>query len=429
MRFHPPPEVLSAIARLNGRGFEAYLVGGCVRDAYLGRVPEDYDLATQALPAQMREAFFPLRTLDTGLQHGTLTLLTDGHAIEVTTFRSDGRYSDGRHPDAVRFTASLEEDLKRRDFTANAMAWHPETGIVDPFSGRADCDRRRLRAVGEPGERFREDALRILRALRFACQLGFDIEPETLRAMEEAKERLRLVSFERVGREINLALTGESAAGGFSAYPQVLLYALPELRALVGTAGQGKAGPWQTALRLLGALPREPAPRWAALFLFSAPEPGQCATLLAGAQDRLRQPRAPSEEAVLLVRHALEKEQPGDPGLTLYRLGVKRGLSLLRFRLALARARHAGGSEEARRAQAMLDAALRLVDEGACLGLKDLAVKGEDLLALGFPRDGRMAKALDSLMLRVLRGETENDREALMEKARSLLGGGEPETR
>ena len=208
MRFDPPPEVYSAIARLNGRGFEAFLVGGCVRDAYLGRIPEDYDLATQALPAQMRAAFFPLKTVDTGLKHGTLTLLIGGRAIEVTTFRSDGRYSDGRHPDEVRFTASLLEDLKRRDFTANAMAWHPQTGITDPFSGRADCDGKLLRAVGDPAERFREDALRILRALRFACQLGFDIEPATLKAMEAARERLGLRADERV-----LVLLGRGRRG------------------------------------------------------------------------------------------------------------------------------------------------------------------------------------------------------------------------
>lgn len=424
MRFDPPPEVYSAIARLNGRGFEAFLVGGCVRDAYLGRIPEDYDLATQALPAQMRAAFFPLKTVDTGLKHGTLTLLIGGRAIEVTTFRSDGRYSDGRHPDEVRFTASLLEDLKRRDFTANAMAWHPQTGITDPFSGRADCDGKLLRAVGDPAERFREDALRILRALRFACQLGFDIEPATLKAMEAARERLRLISFERVGRETALALTGEAAAKGLSAYPAVLLYALPELKDLVDTDRQGDGGSWRTALRLLDALPREIASRFAALFLFIAPEPENSARLLEEAMTRLRQPRAVIDGAALLVRHALDTEQPGDPGLTLYRQGIEKGLSLLRFRLALARARHGDASKQAEQAQSLLDKALRLVSEGACLCLKDLAVKGEDLLALGVPPDGRMAKALDHLMRKVLAGEAENSREALLREAGRLLANG-----
>ena len=179
MEFALPEPVLECLNRLNQAGFAAYAVGGCVRDHVLGVQPHDYDICTAARPEDMKRVFSGERTVETGIQHGTLTVLLSGMPLEITTFRVDGEYLDGRHPDSVRFTGRVEDDLSRRDFTINAMAYAPGAGIVDPFGGREDCEAGIVRCVGEPELRFGEDALRILRALRFAARYGFAIEEES----------------------------------------------------------------------------------------------------------------------------------------------------------------------------------------------------------------------------------------------------------
>ena len=184
MKTEIPAEAERILQMLNERGYEAYIVGGCVRDMILGRQPEDWDITTNALPAQVKSVF--RRTVDTGIQHGTVTVMMKGHGYEVTTYRIDGEYSDGRHPDRVAFTPSLAEDLKRRDFTINAMAYNRTTGLVDLFAGREDLKRGIIRCVGNPMERFGEDALRILRAIRFSAQLGFSIEEEAGQTLAQA---------------------------------------------------------------------------------------------------------------------------------------------------------------------------------------------------------------------------------------------------
>ena len=191
------PKAVSIILHtLNEAGHEAYAVGGCVRDAMLGRTPEDWDITTSAQPQQVKELF--RRTVDTGIQHGTVTVLIQDGGYEVTTYRIDGSYEDGRHPTQVAFTSLLSEDLRRRDFTINAMAYHPEEGLIDLYGGQQDLENRIIRAVGVPEERFQEDALRIMRAIRFAAQLNFDIEPDTFQAIRKFAERLELISRERI---------------------------------------------------------------------------------------------------------------------------------------------------------------------------------------------------------------------------------------
>ena len=201
---------LAVLERLNAAGHRAVLVGGCVRDRLMGRTPHDYDAATSARPEQIREACAPMRVVETGVRHGTVTVLSGGLPVEVTTFRVEGGYSDHRRPDGVRFVADLEEDLARRDFTINAMALD-EGGIVDPFGGRADLSAGFIRCVGEPARRFEEDALRILRALRFASCLDFSIEPATLAAARAAAPTLTRVSAERVFAELDKLLLGPGA--------------------------------------------------------------------------------------------------------------------------------------------------------------------------------------------------------------------------
>ena len=195
-RIELPDYIKTIINALTAEGFEAYAVGGCVRDSFLGRSPDDWDVTTSALPAQVKSVF--KRTVDTGIEHGTVTVLIGKNSSEVTTYRVDGDYEDFRHPKKVEFTASLEEDLKRRDFTINAMAYNDEKGLVDIFDGRGDLERKVIRAVGDPRERFNEDALRILRAIRFSAQLGFEIDEETRNAMSELAPNLRAVSAERI---------------------------------------------------------------------------------------------------------------------------------------------------------------------------------------------------------------------------------------
>ena len=185
---------------LETAGYEAYAVGGCVRDSLLGRTPDYWDITTQAAPEKVKELF--ARTVDTGLAHGTVTVLLSGEGFEVTTYRIDGEYEDGRHPKEVIFTASLKEDLKRRDFTINAMAYNPKTGIVDYFHGKEDLENKIIRCVGDPIERFTEDALRILRAVRFSAQLGFSIEEQTKKALRVIAPNLKLVSAERIQVEL-----------------------------------------------------------------------------------------------------------------------------------------------------------------------------------------------------------------------------------
>ena len=191
-----PEQVNSILESLQKAGYEAYVVGGCVRDALLGREPHDWDITTSALPTEVKNVF--PRTVDTGLQHGTVTVLCGGTGYEVTTFRVDGVYEDGRHPKEVTFTPSLKEDLRRRDFTINAMAYNNASGLVDLFGGQQDLENGVVRAVGDPVQRFTEDALRIMRAIRFSAQLGYESEPGTLKAAEILAPNLQKISSERI---------------------------------------------------------------------------------------------------------------------------------------------------------------------------------------------------------------------------------------
>lgn len=203
-----PPSVQEILDTLNGAGFEAYIVGGCVRDAILGRKPQDWDITTQALPYQVKSLF--KSTADTGLEHGTVMVIKNGTGYEVTTFRIDGKYLDGRHPESVEFTPSLKEDLKRRDFTINAFAYSPETGVTDLFDGISDLNNGLVRCVGEPEKRFEEDALRIMRAVRFSAQLKFKIEEKTASAIEKFATELAQVSRERIRVEFEKTLLSQN---------------------------------------------------------------------------------------------------------------------------------------------------------------------------------------------------------------------------
>ena len=224
-----PSDVNFIIDRMHAHGYSAHVVGGSVRDSLIGRELGDFDITTDALPEQTKAVFSDFRTVDTGIKHGTVTLVLDSVPYEITTYRIDGDYKDNRHPDAVTFTASLTEDLARRDFTVNAMAYAPDTGLVDPFDGRADAEARIIRAVGDPYRRFDEDALRILRAFRFASVLSFNIEDNTARAANELSPRLTAISKERIYTELKKLIAGDNAYGVIARYFDALSYALEGL--------------------------------------------------------------------------------------------------------------------------------------------------------------------------------------------------------
>ncbi len=376
-----PDAVRMAIARLEDAGHEAVAVGGCVRDFLMGRAPTDYDLATSALPEEVISALDGERIVPTGLRHGTVTLVSVGMAIEITTYRVDGEYLDHRRPSGVRFTGSLEEDLKRRDFTVNAIAYSPSRGFIDPADGRRDIGEKVIRAVGDPTSRFQEDALRILRALRFASRLGFFIEPETARALTALKGTLSFVARERVGAEIEGLLLAPGAALVARAHRDVLEAALPELVRIGPEA-------WARSLLMLQRAPVEPAARLAALF----------SPLGRHAEGALWSLRLPAKEITRATRLIEWLGRPeASPARALGALGPEDARALLQMR---------GGD----------GAALEhLIETDACVTVGQLAVNGRDLTALGIagPAVGR---TLERLLSEVIDGAP-NDRETLLSRA------------
>ena len=393
----PLPEAVAfALMRLRGLGREAYPVGGCVRDCLLGKAPEDWDLCTSARPEETLAAFSDCRTLPTGLKHGTVTVLYAGRSLEITTFRRDGTYSDHRRPDGVSFVSCLEEDLARRDFTVNAMALAPEGTVIDPFGGREDLKNGLLRCVGEPETRFREDALRILRLLRFASRLGFQPEKETLAAALRCRELLPALAGERVLKELCLWLAGDRAGETFPWAKPLLEPVLPELGELDAEA----------EARTLDRLPPDPALGFGLLLRSSE---GRKADALR----RLKGPKALENRVRALAAAAFAgpPETAAALGLMLGRLGERD----LRSALELWRVLETGPEDKLDALERELD---RRVAAGFCYTFRDLALTGGDLAAIGHtgPEIGAIQR---SLLERVQTGELENEKAALLAETRN----------
>ena len=224
-----PPQVNRAIEILQNNGHSAYVVGGAVRDMLMGKTAHDWDITTSALPEETLESFSEFRTIETGLKHGTVTVIVDGMSLEITTFRIEGGYSDNRHPDKVDFTDRVEDDLSRRDFTVNSIAYSPQKGFADPFDGQTDIEKKIIRCVGNPDKRFGEDALRILRALRFSAVLGFEIEKDTAESIRRNYKLLSNISVERIFVEISKLLCGKDAGKILREFEDVIFFILPEI--------------------------------------------------------------------------------------------------------------------------------------------------------------------------------------------------------
>ena len=430
-----PPQVNTAFALLETAGFEAFLVGGAVRDYVRGNSPaKDWDIATNALPGQVEEIFSGYHLIETGLRHGTVTVVINHQPLEITTYRIDGDYSDHRHPDSVRFTGHLRDDLERRDFTMNALAYNPKTGIVDLVGGKTDIEKGLVRCVGDPDRRFQEDGLRMLRALRFASVYGMGIEEATASAIHKNKELLTGIAAERIQVELTKTLCGSGAANILLSFADVIAVPLPELKAMFGF---GQHNPhhdkdvWNHTVAVVKKTAPEPVLRWAALLhdigkplCFSLSEDGvghfyghaeKSAGLTAEILNRLRFDNARRDRIVKLVRYH-------DMPITADRKFIKRLLSkhgedTARQLIELHKADAFGQSAICRHratvfedVQAMLDEILR---EENCFSLRDLAVNGNDMLSLGF-KGQSVGRVLQECLDAVLDAQIPNDRNALL---------------
>ena len=396
-----PADAEQIIEKLNEHGFEAYVVGGCVRDSLLGKEPEDWDITTSAKPEEVKAIFS--RTIDTGIQHGTVTVMLNRQGYEVTTYRVDGEYEDGRHPKSVDFTTSLLEDLKRRDFTINAMAYNGREGLVDAFGGMEDLENRVIRCVGSTVNRFTEDALRILRAVRFSAQLDFRIEDETYEAISLIAPNLEKVSKERIATELTkLLLSGHPekmkrvSDTGASRY-----ISEPFFKAAVLSKGE---------LRPLGCLPAVKYMRWAG---FLRREQGETAADIlrdlkmdCDTMDRVkilvsrwRTPIAAEKPAIRRVMNQI----PGD----LFD-------SLLCFQTVFAGEVGEGYGETLETVKALAE---EIRGAGDPVNLKDLAVDGRDLMAAGMKPGPALGKTLNALMEQVLERPECNERAYLLRAA------------
>jgi len=439
-RLAPPRGAAEIMSKLRSAGYEAYAVGGCVRDSLMGILPHDWDIATSALPEETAACFSRYKTVETGLKHGTLTVLMPDGQYEVTTFRQDGPYSDGRHPDSVGFVRSIGEDLARRDFTMNAIAWSPETGITDPFGGREDIRNRTIRCVGEPERRFREDALRIMRAVRFASVCGFSVEAGTERAMFELRGLVASISGERIREELIRTLMGDGAGNAVTRYRDVLAAVMPEMP----PADYCQDNPWHvcdllthTALTV-DFSPRDEEVRLAAFFHdFGKPSVrivdgsgtahyyGHAKAGAAICRRIMRDVLKFDSETLkdvetLVLGH--DAEIPPEERAVKKRL-AKLGPALMEKMLCLqeadARAQAPElAAEKLKNIAAVRRLAVEIEESGACLRLKELAVNGRDLTELGVPEGPRVGKVLGAMLERVVDGRLPNDRGALLKFAR-----------
>ena len=413
MKLTLDPGAAALLNALHAAGYAAYAVGGCVRDSLLGRTAHDWDLCTSALPQQVMELFGAAQCIPTGLQHGTVTIKYGGQLYETTTFRTEGSYTDGRHPDAVQFVPDVREDLARRDFTINAMAYNEAEGLVDPFGGQKDLQNGLLRAVGEPQQRFTEDALRILRLYRFAARFGFALDAATARAARQLAPHLDCISAERIQEELAKLLAAPQP--GAYLEPAVLAVVLPELTPAA----------LEAAKPVVDACPagEENLPvRWAAL-LGALGETDTRRVL-----KRLRCSNACIEETAILVRETAgqgvcEEKAPAHAPVHAGEVAIRQllgryGLCTVERLCALCAALH---PQNAPACTFAAQRARQLDADGVCCRVSQLAVNGRDLMAAGIPAGPALRRVLEALLDGVIRAEYPNEKPALLAAAQKII--------
>lgn len=432
------------IHTLQNSGFEAYAVGGCVRNALLGLVPNDWDICTNALPEQMREVFRGFQTLDFGLKHGTLAVLSDGEKYEVTTYRIDGAYADNRHPESVTFTGELALDLSRRDFTVNAMAYSDELGLADPFGGAEDLKRNLLRCVGNPDNRFHEDALRILRGLRFASAYGFTVESKTAKAIHRNAVLLHNIAGERIREELLGILCGAHVAEVLTEFRDVIAVVIPELSETFDFEQRTKHhcyDVWQHIVHAVAAVENQPVLR-VAMLLHDIGKPRACTTDGTGCNHFKGHQEISAQMAEEIFRRLHFSNDFSQTCLQLIRCHdvrfngsakqVRRVLQALgednmHLLFSVQRADLAAQSDYRREEKlAAVDTAQRQFEEilaqNQCFSLKQLAVDGNDILSLG-AKGREVGNILNLLLDEVIEERLPNEREALLDRAGEALSG------
>ena len=442
MTMDMPKNVDTAINLLQSAGFEAYAVGGCVRDSLLGKTPNDWDITTSAKPEDMKSVFINFHCIDTGIKHGTVTVVIDGEPLEITTFRLDGEYEDNRHPKSVTFTSDLGADLGRRDFTVNAMAYSKKTGTVDLFGGENDLKNKIIRCVGDPDRRFNEDALRILRALRFASALDFEIEEKTAQSLLKNRALLGNISEERIAKELLKLVCGKGAKRILTDFAPVLFEILPELQPMYKNSHDNPHhcyDIYEHTLIAVESIDPEPTLRFAML-LHDCGKPAVkkfdengvahfyghqriSAEISAQILARLKVSNKFRDEILFLVsnhdRWELYENTEKMPRY-LSKFGLDGVLKLLK----VMRADVLAQSPEYRyRLDQIADAeeiAKNLAAQKPCLSLSELQINGRTLMDIGIPQGRKLGAVLAQLLDEVIDGVTKNTQEALTTRAREI---------
>ena len=438
-----PPQVNRAIEILRQNGHTAHVVGGAVRDALMGVEAHDWDIATSALPEETAAAFNDFRVIETGIKHGTITVIIDSASLEITTYRIESGYSDNRHPDSVKFTDLIENDLSRRDFTVNAIAYSPHSGITDPHCGCGDIDKKVIRCVGEPDKRFGEDALRILRALRFSSVLGFEIESKTAESIRRNYRLLANISVERIFVELSKLLCGKDVKRILLDYSEVIFFILPELEPMKGCAQNHERhifDVWEHTVEAVSHIKNEPHLRLAMLFHDSGKphvkttDPNgvdhfyshakKSREIARNALTRLKVSNKLRDTVGNLVEyHDFLPDKISKKTYKKYigKLGINTVTELFDVRKADISAQNPKFLQEGLDSnEAGLKILKEIQNENSCLKLSDLAVNGKDLEKSGIPSSPEMGRILNILFDEVLEEKTENSKNALLARANEL---------
>lgn len=442
MQIELPEKVKLIIHTLTAAGFEAYAVGGCIRDSLLGRIPQDWDITTSAFPEQVKALF--RKTIDTGIKHGTVTVLMDREGFEVTTYRIDGEYEDARHPKEVIFTRNLTEDLKRRDFTINAMAYNESNGLVDAFDGAGDLKRRVIRCVGDPRERFTEDALRMLRAVRFGAQLGFSIEEHTRAAIGELAPSLKRISAERIQTELVKLLVSDHPEEVRTLYETGISREIfPWLDEMMNTKQNNPHHCYTVGEHTLVTLKNVPADKVLRLtMLFHDMAKPRCLTVdeagiyhfkghpqegarMAG--EVMRQLKFDNDtiarvKALILWHDDNPPVTPANIRRAIHRVGLRQYPDLFAVKRADTMGKNPSQQADMLAYIDDYEAQYRqIIEEEQCISLKELAVDGSDLIAAGMKPGKNIGETLDYLLRRVLENPEYNNRETLLKLAAERL--------
>lgn len=437
MKFDIPAPVLFILQELYNYGYEAYIVGGCVRDKLLNREPHDYDICTSATPDEIIKTFPNEEIIPTGLKHGTVTIIANGEPIEVTTFRIDGEYSDNRRPDKVEFTTNLIEDLKRRDFTINAMAYSPFTDLIDPFNGQEDLKNKIIRCVGNPNDRFEEDALRILRAMRFASVYNFSIDNKTAKSIHQNKDRLLNIAAERIQSELCKMLTGKGILNILLEYSDTMAIIIPELKPCIGFNQNNRFHEFTIYDHIAHAVSNcktiDPVVN-VSLLLHDIGKPC-CYTedhngghfyghgvyshdLAEKALTRLRFDNKSRNDILELVLYhdAVIEPTPKTVRKWLNKIGEKQFMRLLDIRMADILA-HKKDTQNSRidRCIALGIIANEIIEQNQCFKLNDLVINGYDIMNLCDIKEGKdVGYILNNVLDAIINGSIKNERPAII---------------